>query len=57
MKVLHAGNMVNFAYQFVKKLRLDGIDSDLLMNTNPHPSSDPKLYDSFLISSISFSDK
>jgi len=48
MKVLHAGNMVNFAYLFAKKLRSDGIDSDLLMNTNPHPSSDPKLYDSFL---------
>ncbi len=48
MKILHAGNMVNFAYLFVKKLRFDGVDSELLMNTNPHVSSDPKLYDSSL---------
>jgi len=48
MRILHAGNMVNFAYLYVKKLRFDGVDSELLMNTNPHVSSDPKLYDPFL---------
>lgn len=48
MRILHAGNMVNFAYLFVKKLRHDGIDSELLMNTNPHVSSDPLLYDQSL---------
>jgi len=37
--------MANFAYLSVKKLRDDGNDSELLMNTNPHPSSDPLLYD------------
>jgi glycosyltransferase involved in cell wall biosynthesis len=48
MKILHAGNMANFAYLLVKKLRSDGIDSELLMNKNPHPSSDPTQYDPYL---------
>jgi len=48
MKILHAGNMVNYAYLICKKLREDNLSVDLLMNANPVLSSDPLQYDKSL---------
>ena len=45
MKILHAGNMVNYAYWIVKKLRENKLDVELLMNKNPKGSSDPIQHD------------
>ena len=48
MKILHAGNMMNLAYVNAKYLRQKGIDSELLMETNPPMGSDPLTFDSTL---------
>ena len=48
MKVLHVGNMVNMAYQRCKFERMGGMEPDLLMNTNPKPTSDPRNLDKSL---------
>lgn len=48
MRILHVGNMANYAYWIVKKLRENKLEAELLMNTNPVGSSDPIQYDKSL---------
>ena len=48
MKVLHAGNLMNLGYVTVKHLRIQGIDAELLMETDPPVGSDPLTLDSTL---------
>lgn len=48
MKILHVGNMANYAFWIVKKLRENKLDVELLMNKNPKSSADPIQYDKSL---------
>jgi glycosyltransferase involved in cell wall biosynthesis len=45
LKVLVAGNLVNWGYHFVKVLRENGIDAELLMPRYPKKSDDPKTFE------------
>lgn len=48
MKILHVGNMANYAFWIVKKLRENKLDVELLMKKNPKGSADPIQYDKSL---------
>jgi len=50
MKVLLAGNLVNLGYTLSRELRKVGIESELIMERNPHGISDPKTFDPNLLS-------
>ena len=45
MKILHAGNLVNIGYYFVRELRKYNINAELLMHKDPGPTDDPLNYD------------
>ena len=45
MKILVAGNLVNWGYNFVKTLRENEIDAELLMQRFPKTSDDPKTFE------------
>jgi glycosyltransferase involved in cell wall biosynthesis len=45
MKILVAGNLVNYGYYFTKLLRNEGIDADLLMQKFPGSVQDPKSFE------------
>ena len=42
MKILIAGNLVNWGYNFTKLLRENGIEADLLMPKFPKMQDEPK---------------
>jgi len=48
MRILHAGNMVNLGYIITRQLRFDGVEAELLMETNPPKSSIPIDFDKSL---------
>ena len=45
MKILHAGNMANLAYVICRQLQRNGINVELIMDSNPHKGSDPLRFD------------
>ena len=45
MKILQAGNLANLGYVVARECRKIGIESDLLMEKDPHKISDPKILD------------
>lgn len=45
MKILHAGNMANLAYVICRQLQKNGINVELIMDSNPHKGSDPLRFD------------
>lgn len=46
--ILHAGNMANIGYMVTKQLRANGVSTELLMEKDPVPSSNPTKLDTSL---------